>query len=534
MRTVLATGAFALLASGGQAAAEAPEKLERPFLVYVCPADALALEPAGAPKDVMDSVEDVRKNIEKKRRGWMKLVPSLEQAEVLVAVVGREVTESHGSVLRGRYTLFTDQGDLIGQGDLSGQQIFGIWGTAAADMSGRLQRLLEAFYPVISEERETLPRPATVLAVRHGEVLARRGDPEVARARFEKALALSPDHFPALRGRGQALVDLGAYEAALVDFDRVIEAEHADAATFFARARARDALGYDQEADEDRRVALTAVPRNAEPGPLAVAPGGEPDPAAAISAELTRRDAEIVELQRRADDWRRTMKSTSDTYEKAVHQARYDLAALDAALRSCQAGDQAVCGALVTRAVTGVAEIPVADAPPPPGPETVDRALVSVAAANLRSGPSTGDGVVRRLVEGDLLVLLDREAQQGWYPVIHVASADQGWIHGDLLGLELAEKPPGEGPSPFRGRRLTEDAPPKVIVTNDGDLTMTLTVGAEHHTIPPGNQRTLEVAAGNHRYVGAAPGALPALGRQLFERGHEYTWRFWIERKPAP
>ena len=238
-----------------------------------------------------------------------------------------------------------------------------------------------------------------------------------------------------------------------------------------------------------------------------------------------------AELQRKADQWRETMKSSNRLYDDQLAQARDDRTALDAALRTCRSGDAAVCAALATRAATGVAEIPLPPAPPPPPPGAVDKALVQVASANMRSGPSTDNKVVRRLKQGELLALLDREAWDGWYPVIHVASAEEGWIHGKLLALELAVVPAGERPSPFRGRKVAEDAPPRVTVTNDADRTMTLTLGSERHKIPPRSSRSIEVAPGRHRYVGAAPGVLPALGMQAFEQGHEYSWRFWIETR---
>jgi tetratricopeptide (TPR) repeat protein len=507
---------------------EPPKKLKQPFLVYVGPADDTE-----ASKDVMDSVKDLQNHFAKKRKDWFRLVNDPDEAEVVLQVVGRGETARHGSVLRGRCYVFDVQDiEIIGQGGLNPNQVFGIWGTAAADMAARLQQLLKAFYPTLTENRATRPRPAAALSVQRGDAQLERGEVEAALGSYEHALERTPEFMLARRGRGKALVEARQYERAIEDLSAVLDAKWADPATFFYRARAYAALGREAEADSDRRLGLSLVPRLANPSGGAYAPAPDepaPDQTEAITAELGRLDAAIQELRRKDESYREVTSRTSSIWGKELSDRRKERQALEAAFDACRAGEQPVCHALAARATTGVAEMPIPATPPPP-PQSVDKARLRVARGNLRSGPSTSDKVVTRLTKGALLALLDREPTGGWYPVVDVASAKQGWIHGDLLQLELAEGEAAARPSPFRGVKVADEAPPRVRVQNDSDLTLMLTLGEEHHSIPPRSVRDLAAAPGRLRYIGAAPGVLPAVGNQLFEQGHEYTWRFWIAK----
>jgi hypothetical protein len=57
---------------------------------------------------------------------------------------------------------------------------------------------------------------------------------------------------------------------------------------------------------------------------------------------------------------------------------------------------------------------------------------------------------------------------------------------------------------------------------------MTLTVAGKRHAVARRSQVSIDVSAGKHAYVGAAPGIIPAIGTQTWEVGHEYTWRFRV------
>jgi uncharacterized protein YgiM (DUF1202 family) len=80
-----------------------------------------------------------------------------------------------------------------------------------------------------------------------------------------------------------------------------------------------------------------------------------------------------------------------------------------------------------------ISSLPVADAPPAPGPT----AIVASGGANVRSGPGTGYSVLAVLHNGDSVTLLARNSATTWVKV-RTAAAVEGWLNASLLYANLA------------------------------------------------------------------------------------------------
>ncbi len=156
----------------------------------------------------------------------------------------------------------------------------------------------------------------------------------------------------------------------------------------------------------------------------------------------------------------------------------------------------------------------------------VDVCFVIKKVVNLREEPSLESRVIRKLSEGEMLVLLSRFSRADWYNVIHVTSGDEGWIHNSAIEIQLTSKP--ARPSPFSARDTGTYENPSVVVTNDSHRDLTLVVGTRRYSIPANSARTYSFPPGSYEYRASAPGVVPAMGTQEWEVGHEYTWRFWI------
>jgi protein-disulfide isomerase len=165
------------------------------------------------------------------------------------------------------------------------------------------------------------------------------------------------------------------------------------------------------------------------------------------------------------------------------------------------------------------------EAPRDPG---IDTAVVRVPLAALRESASSSARVLLEARQGTVLALVSREASGGFYRVIEIESAKQGFVRAEDVEVRLTAQP--RAASPFQAQRVDDTSPPAVTVTNDSDLTMTLTLDADVHNIAPRSARTLTVRPGRLSYVATAPGVLPAIGTEEFAKGHAYTWRFWVSR----
>lgn len=156
----------------------------------------------------------------------------------------------------------------------------------------------------------------------------------------------------------------------------------------------------------------------------------------------------------------------------------------------------------------------------------VDIGWVITTRANLRSEPYADAPIVRELVERELVVLLSRSHVNGWYHVIHVDSADEGWISGYVIKVRYTSSP---RPAPtFTPSYVDSYSNPTVSVTNDSYKTLTLSVAGTRYSIAPHSTRSITVRPGRFDFYATAPGVVPLAGTKVWEVGYEYTWRFWI------
>lgn len=157
----------------------------------------------------------------------------------------------------------------------------------------------------------------------------------------------------------------------------------------------------------------------------------------------------------------------------------------------------------------------------------VDLARVISRSASFRASPGNSARVIATLENGTRLVLVDRTPVGDWYNAIEIASGKEGWIHRSVIRIAYTKKKNDE--PVFHAERVPGNGPPSVIVQNDSKENLTLKVGSMTYQVPSQTSRTFTMTAGTYRYYASAPGVLPALGEQTFERSYEYEWRFWIE-----
>jgi len=124
--------------------------------------------------------------------------------------------------------------------------------------AGNVQAAIDDFTDCIENgalERKTL---ADALASR-GNILESAGAPTVAMEDFAAALAIDPNHVPALFGRANAYLDLGNLSGALADFDTLIGLVPELAQAYYGRANVKSELGDFEGAlaDYDRSLAIS-------------------------------------------------------------------------------------------------------------------------------------------------------------------------------------------------------------------------------------------------------------------------------------
>ncbi len=160
---------------------------------------------------------------------------------------------------------------------------------------------------------ETLVLAAPAMLDAHADlagVYAANGKREAAEKGFRRALELQPDYFPALAGLGNLLARAGDNEAAIPLLRRAVQVLPRAYEGHFLLGSALNRLGQFDEARAELELASTSGGQN-EPQvfyQLARAFGGlskAPERRAALAkfSELTKKEKDNIELQRKAAGW---------------------------------------------------------------------------------------------------------------------------------------------------------------------------------------------------------------------------------------
>jgi tetratricopeptide (TPR) repeat protein len=117
---------------------------------------------------------------------------------------------------------------------------------------------------LVRDALEAHPEEAVFHELRGRVLYAARKSPEMARAAFERALELEPDHAPALAGLALLSAEAGKLAAALALYDRAAEADPEQPAYLLAAAKLQlDAQRTDEAAERFEQL-LARHPREAE------------------------------------------------------------------------------------------------------------------------------------------------------------------------------------------------------------------------------------------------------------------------------
>ncbi len=154
---------------------------------------------------------------------------------------------------------------------------------------------------------------------------------------------------------------------------------------------------------------------------------------------------------------------------------------------------------------------------------SVDTA-VTTSSARIRETPN--GTVILTVAQGASLALIDPNGKDGWYEVIDIDSGTHGWIHESVANIALAPDAPAV--PLFTATPTGADGAPAVHIGNRTSRTIWLRVAGRTHSVAPHGELDIELESGSHRYVAWAPGVVPSIGSEAFERGHSYTWDFSI------
>ncbi|MCO6509774.1 MAG: SH3 domain-containing protein [Aridibacter famidurans] len=159
-----------------------------------------------------------------------------------------------------------------------------------------------------------------------------------------------------------------------------------------------------------------------------------------------------------------------------------------------------------------------------------DMAYVVATKANMRAEPKLDGRILRQVERGEALALVERFKTGSWYRVIHVPSADEGYIHESVVVLKLTAN--RYNAPPLSSQRVAGQTDPSLEVTNlERETDLNLRINGALYVVRAGSTITMNLEPGEYEYYGWSPGVRPAIGKNNLTLGYKYSWTFRIVRR---
>lgn len=159
-----------------------------------------------------------------------------------------------------------------------------------------------------------------------------------------------------------------------------------------------------------------------------------------------------------------------------------------------------------------------------------DLAYVTALKADVYEQPAVSGRVLLSVKRGDVLALIERAPQAGWYKVIDVSSAAEGWIQEQKVVIKLTAN--RENAPPLEEEDMGDQRDPELSVQNLETATdLSLRINGKLHVVRAGTTKTLTLKPGRYDYYGWSRGVSPAIGGQDLRSGTRYSWTFRIVRR---
>jgi hypothetical protein len=91
--------------------------------------------------------------------------------------------------------------------------------------------------------------------------------------------------------------------------------------------------------------------------------------------------------------------------------------------------------------------------------------------------------------------------------------------------------------SPFQSQYVAGLQKPEVVVKNNTDLTLKLSLSgptSRSMILLPGQTKTATLDAGSYSYNASADGVTPCIGSESFQKHYRYSWTFFVRTVTVP
>lgn len=132
--------------------------------------------------------------------------------------------------------------------------------------------------------------------------------------------------------------------------------------------------------------------------------------------------------------------------------------------------------------------------------------------------------------KGDQLILSSKEAFNGYYDAVDLEDELYGLIAKENIKL-ITPINKNNTSSAVKSSSNSENYEPRVLVYNNTNQKLTISMAGSKYTFKPQERRNIIVNPGKYQYVASSYGIESFFGSETFQTYSEYSWEFYIVQK---
>ncbi|QQS51196.1 MAG: hypothetical protein IPM71_00280 [Bacteroidota bacterium] len=143
---------------------------------------------------------------------------------------------------------------------------------------------------------------------------------------------------------------------------------------------------------------------------------------------------------------------------------------------------------------------------------------------NFREGPGTNFKVLHTIDHSNLLVILPREAQNGFIEAFDVETSSRGYIFENLIVVTDTLHFQTQQFFEKAGENVQGDT--EIELINRTSHSLFVWINKNSYSLAPLEKKVLILESEEIIYFVSAPGLFPVFGREILQKGNTFRWNF--------
>ncbi len=143
---------------------------------------------------------------------------------------------------------------------------------------------------------------------------------------------------------------------------------------------------------------------------------------------------------------------------------------------------------------------------------------------NFREGPGTQFRVLHTIDHSNLLVILPREAQNGFVEAFDVETSSRGYIYENLIVVTDTLNYQTQHFFEKAGENSLGET--EIELVNRTNHSLFIWINKNSYSLAPFEKKVLVLQSEEIVFFSSAPGLYPVFGREILQKGNTFRWVF--------